>query len=634
MKKKCKKKYEYGGNNKPLPEQYNDYNQYLSDLEDWENNGNGSSIINLSKNDLKNKKIDANFKKITDLVSYANIGLSEIDSAKMYNKEKQKYYRELQPKFQENNPVLNNIPMYAKYGINNIDVPDIEAESGEIYKDINDNLLKIKDSAPTHEDGGVNISDAKKVLSATLKISPEDLKKLTGVIVDKKLDYSKALESVNDFYKKPLNKLKLKIENNIDRLSKNKKDIYLQNSLDINSKQYDSMPNEQKAFNMLFNHQEITKLLKAIPNKEQFGNGGPNDKEYKGKKYRKTSIVDDSYNYDGSEDGKDFFSKVSSKSIKPISGGTFTEADKRAIINKLQNGEITPDMLPKFVGKDEVKNYIDYYKPKIDDLVYRGKNDRGEIVRIGGVKDLNSLPEKKSLSTPAKVLENFTVGNTQNNKQQAKPQQDTKSNDKEEDTKSNDGLNWYDIAGELLGLGEDRIGAKYNPVEFNKIKLKLLNPMPALEQGKRDYNSILNILPNNGSGMGNLANVFQSKYNIDNQILGDYENKNSQIRNQEEMYNANVGDRQSSADQQSREVFEQKYLGSLEAYRQQKMTNLNSIFDKIAQNKRFNIEKNLLEKTTPNFKMGNYNGKQKYFMVNGKLIILPISQQATTKKKR
>lgn len=55
---------------------------------------------------------------------------------------------------------------------------------------------------------------------------------------------------------------------------------------------------------------------------------------------------------------------------KPISGGKFTEADKKAIISKLQTGDITPETLPKFVGKDQVKNYINYYKPKSEELFY------------------------------------------------------------------------------------------------------------------------------------------------------------------------------------------------------------------------------------------------------------------------
>jgi hypothetical protein len=54
--------------------------------------------------------------------------------------------------------------------------------------------------------------------------------------------------------------------------------------------------------------------------------------------------------------------------------------------------------------------------------------------------------------------------------------------------------------------------------------------------------------------MANVTNAFSSKYSLDNQILGQYENQNNQIKNQEIMYNANVNDRQEGADHK-REVY-------------------------------------------------------------------------------
>jgi hypothetical protein len=46
-------------------------------------------------------------------------------------------------------------------------------------------------------------------------------------------------------------------------------------------------------------------------------------------------------------------------------------------------------------------------------------------------------------------------------------------------------LRWYDVASPLMGLMDSgRIPANYNPVEFDKVKLKQQNPQPALEAVK------------------------------------------------------------------------------------------------------------------------------------------------------
>jgi hypothetical protein len=175
----------------------------------------------------------------------------------------------------------------------------------------------------------------------------------------------------------------------------------------------------------------------------------------------------------------------------------------------------------------------------------------------------------------------------------------------------NEPLHWFDVAGPIAGLLEGRIPAKYNPVEFNQVRLKQQNPLPALQQGERDYNSIIDILPQNSQGFANAANIYSKKYAASNQILGQYENINSQIKNQETLYNANVRDRQSLADQQAREVFERKYLMSKEALRQQRAQSFDELYTRMAQNRKLNREGILLMQLFPAFdQYAQFNGYQ------------------------
>lgn len=178
----------------------------------------------------------------------------------------------------------------------------------------------------------------------------------------------------------------------------------------------------------------------------------------------------------------------------------------------------------------------------------------------------------------------------------------------------NEPLNWFDVAGPISGLLEGRVPVKHNPAQLNQLRLKLQNPLPALQSGQSDYNAALKMLPQNTVGQANVANVYSKKYAIDNQILGQYENANSQIKNQEIGYNTNVRDRQSIADQSAREVTESKYLGSKEALRQQQKTSWDEIYTRLAQNKKLNREGNLLMKLFPAFDQNaDFNGYKYQF---------------------
>jgi len=185
-------------------------------------------------------------------------------------------------------------------------------------------------------------------------------------------------------------------------------------------------------------------------------------------------------------------------------------------------------------------------------------------------------------------------------------------------------LRWYDTASAtnsyLAAL--EREPGKYNPMEFNQLRYKLLDPTAALQQNQADFNAsvqgVQDMSANNpGGAAANVANLAAQKYAANNQVLGNYENQNAQIKNNEITYNTQVRDKNSLADQQAREVFENKVLQSKATQQEQKLTSLDALYKTIADNRALNRNGNLIMKYSRAFdQYGDYNGYQPLFSVN------------------
>ena len=187
----------------------------------------------------------------------------------------------------------------------------------------------------------------------------------------------------------------------------------------------------------------------------------------------------------------------------------------------------------------------------------------------------------------------------------------------------NEPLRWFDVASPINAYlaSLERLPEKYNPAEFNQLRFKLQDPTAALNQNQADFNAASKSINNSGAGAGsqmaNIANLVASKYSANNQVLGNTENQNAQIKNNEITYNTQVRDKQSVSDQQSRELFEQKVLTSKAKQQEQKLTALDSLFKTIAENRALNRNGNLIMKFSNAFdQFGDFNGYQHRFGIN------------------
>lgn len=192
-----------------------------------------------------------------------------------------------------------------------------------------------------------------------------------------------------------------------------------------------------------------------------------------------------------------------------------------------------------------------------------------------------------------------------------------------EQSKFHEPLRWFDLASSLgtYVSALERLPENYNGVEYNQLRYKLQDPTAALNKTQADFNAATEAVnatqAGAGAKMANVANLIAAKYSADQQIIGNTENQNAQIKNNEITYNTQVRDRQSAADQQARAVYEDKVLTSKAKQTEQKLTALDSLYKTIAENKALNRNGNLVMKFSRAFdQYGDYNGYQHMFGVN------------------
>lgn len=185
------------------------------------------------------------------------------------------------------------------------------------------------------------------------------------------------------------------------------------------------------------------------------------------------------------------------------------------------------------------------------------------------------------------------------------------------DNKFHEKTYWDELAPSLLSLTDslNRTPELYNPVEIHQLQYKLMDPTAALNANQADYNTATDQLGNMNIGSGanaaNLANLQAQKYAVNNQVNAQYDNQNTQIKNNEITYNTQVRDRQSVADAQTRGNYSKDVQLSREAQRQQRLKSIEDISRVIQMKRRQNRSGNLILKLSPAFDQnGEYNGYQ------------------------
>lgn len=562
---------------------------------------------------------------------------------KQRKKEYQDYLKELIPAPQistiENG--LNNIPMYAIGGNNKVPIANLE--KGEIYKDIYNNIKKISENAPTHENGGVNINDVSTVLEDTsdkrndvmsqeLKLTPEEVHILTGFKPKSSVTHSKAFELASTYWDRKYKALENKTKESLES-STESNSSFSKNALDFNMQQLKFIPTKEDLYNSLFSYQEQQKEKQKYTN--IFKDGGINKKTpYKNlpegygditklqdyikayNEFNKTNftsigqiqshrnniypeLVKDYYRNQGTPPTNKHLDVLKQFGVDTTNGIDMTSIDDSI----LASGDID-----KLWGNRQILPQVKQFKSKKDWQDYVNSRPIVNSNNKEFVYDGNNL-----YTTPI-------ISNDEQEPIEEAPQEELieETNKK---SKFNEPLRWYDVASGLNAyINSDRIPVKLDKSEITYHSPKYINPTPQLQEGVASYNTMLQQLPNNGVGMANAASVFSSKYKTDNQVLGQTENANNQIFNNWLQYEDQMRNARSQNDFNARQMFEQKYLTSLEKQRQQRHLSFGDLMNTLAQNRKLNREGNLVMEMFDFYNQyGQYNGNKYNFTSNNSI---------------
>jgi hypothetical protein len=541
------------------------------------------------------------------------------------------------------------------------DRANVEAEKGEVYTDRQGNMNQVDPNGATHEQGGEMLPDVHRVLENTsrlrgdkvskyLKLTPDQIKALTGIDTNRSMSHAEAMVEAE----KGLEKERSKIVKNIGKAGENKLhlDNYAQNSVKLNMDQFAAIPTKEQIFDRLFNHQELVKGAMGI------NNDGSADKEmkYGGFKYKaQTGVVAypgntsgqttpagnsdafagnlDSYLGQLKRVGVDLSNVKSNKQLQSLVYNYALQSNPQAIRNMWQEG------IQNFGYDKAAKEGLVYDKDDASKGIKRGQFKPGVLDDPKNLQKLADLYPDNLLGVRliklAKGPNSPTWTDDDLPPAPAAPQQPgVRADTRIRNTFRNPGasgsefkqpLQWYDLASPIGAYvaGSERLAEKYNPTTVHQLQLRQLNPQAALNANQSDFNAavqaVQNTSPNDvGLQLANISNLTSRKYALNNQVIGNYENQNAQIKNNEIQYNTQARDRQSLADQQARETFEEKVLTGKAKQQEQKLTALDSLYKTVAENAALNRNGNLILKLSRAFdQYGNYNGYQPTFTMNG-----------------
>ena len=626
-------------------------------------------------NNQERFSIKTRYFKENPYVKAFNIAASEatgianmIQNNRLKKQERRQILHSLEPRYLQNMEAegLNNIPMYTQYGGfgPNMDEPgfahsafygdntvykyggmpkyaaggmtnvyglpdelkyfaDVEAEAGEVIERQNGGIVKVADDGNTHEQGGEMIPGVRRVLEDTgdkrkdlaskiLKVKPEVIQEVFGFKPKTAVTHAKAYELITAELKKTH---QLYTDSRKNSNMKPQMDKTAINTLRLNEMFQGQLPTEQEVFELLFNHQEGVKAQAGINDdgsimkyggtkKAQTGTIDENTKKEAAEKAKKID-KEEGWTFLYEENGKKYYSNVKTGQVKvgtklniKKGGANFTTDDilnnpekYKTFHNRMKNA---PDDVKRKAAENLLKKGImpDIYEPySITEYGYM------ESPTLSKISDNVEKPivDKNSLNTGVKVNPKFV---------------------KQPDNSFYEPTYWSDIAAPFAGLVDSfrRWPELYNPMEFNQLRYKMLDPTAALTANQADFNAAVattNEFGNSGAANANKATLLGQKYRANNQVMSQYDNQNTQIKNNEITYNTQVRDKQSVADAQSREKFYTNVLLGREAQRQQFLTSLSQLARADQLKRRQNTSGNLLLKLSPAFdQFGEYNGYQ------------------------
>lgn len=180
-------------------------------------------------------------------------------------------------------------------------------------------------------------------------------------------------------------------------------------------------------------------------------------------------------------------------------------------------------------------------------------------------------------------------------------------------SKFHEPLHWYDVAGDIMGLidNAERTQVPLEQLQRPDLRYREQSPLPTIQQGQEDFNTMVDMLPQNQVGFANQANLYGKKYGLNNQVFGQYENINKSGYNQTDNQNNANRFQLDTANLGLRDQQQQRIMQGQATQQENKLKLFNGLFDTIAQNNALNRNGDLMMQMFPYFdQYGKFNGNQ------------------------
>lgn len=541
---------------------------------------------------------------------------------------------------------------------------NVEAEAGEITEFQDGSLAKISDREDSHEEGGVNLAGVNRVLedtstkrkdkaSKTLQISPDEAQQMLGIKIKRPVSHAKAFELASEKLEKKQKEYQKATKNSnlVDELTNTNV-----NTMELNAMFESMMPTTDDIFDLLYGHQEAVKESNGI------NDDGTMEKKMGGRvsklKYCRTGGKAKAQagigTYSGGRTPAGRTTPTGNPNAFAFPGGL--DAYKTAwnpVLNLDQYNTVSAAQAATYDYL--VKNQPDVAASiwQSQGLTAKGRqlmqSDPNFAAVAGQVFDqsgklkqgVSLTPEQLAVLQPAyadnmlgirSITPSQLTTTTDETYPTTVPEQQRTTVPRQPGTpgitinpvisanRNNEFFEptyWSDIATPLISLADsmNRTAELYNPVEFNQLRLKQLDPTAAMNANQADFNAAVGQIGDLGLGSGataaNIANLAGQKYRVNNQIQSQYDNQNAQIKNQEIQYNTNVRDRQSVANAKTRDDYYNRVLLSRENQRLQRLKSIEDLARVDQMKRRQNRSGNLVMKLSPAFdQYGEYNGYQ------------------------
>ena len=535
------------------------------------------------------------------------------------------------------------------------DFANVEAEAGEIVEGQDGNIVKISDREKRHEQGGVDLANVSRVLEDTstkrkdkaskaLQITPEVAEDMLGVKIKRPVSHAKAFELSTDKLEKKQKEYQksTKNANLVDELTKTGV-----NTMELNAMFESMLPTTDDIFNLIYDHQEA---VKESHNINDDGSTGKYGGKYKGKRKAQAGLG----TYSGGRTKAGSVTPTGNPNAFAFPGGL--DAYKAAwnpLLNLDQYGSVSQAQAATYDYL--VKNQPDVAASIWENqgLTAKGRqliqSDPNFAAVASQVFDNNGklkpgvklTPEQLAALQPAYAdnmlgIRAITPSQLTTTQEETYPKTTTQVpgpvqqqqgltpgvtiNPRITRTQNNDFFEptyLSDIASPLISLADSMVRDPelYNPVEFNQLRLKQVDPTAAMNANQADFNAAAEQIGDLGIGSGsaaaNIANLAGQKYRVNNQIQAQYDNQNAGIKNQEIQYNTQVRDKQSVANAKTRDDFYRNVQLSRENQRLQRLKSIEDLARVDQMKRRQNRSGNLVMKLSPAFdQYGEYNGYQ------------------------